>query len=304
MRIVLITPAPPGSQHGNRITALRWARLIRSLGHRVTVLQRYDGRAADLMIAMHARKSYGSIARWRGPLVLVLPGTDLYRDLGRSANVIRAMKKADRLVVLQPLGTRRLPAWARRKTRVVMQSAVGSKWKSGRDVCVIGHLRAVKDPFRAALAARRVPGIRVVHVGRALTPAMARRARAERKRNPAYRWLGEVPRAAALRLMAHSRALVLSSTMEGGANVLTEAIAGGVPVLASRIDGSVGILGAGYPGYFRVGDTVGLARLLSRDDAFYARLRRWVLRLRPRFTAARERAAWGRVLAEVTRAAR
>ena len=54
---------------------------------------------------------------------------------------------------------------------------VRSQRSSGSfDICVIGLLRAVKDPFRAAMAAR-VPSssrIRVLQVGRPLLPAMAR----------------------------------------------------------------------------------------------------------------------------------
>jgi hypothetical protein len=43
---------------------------------------------------------------------------------------------------------------------------------------------------------------------------------------------------------------------------LSEAIVASVPVIASRILGTVGILGADYPGYFTVGDTRELMRLL------------------------------------------
>ena len=61
--------------------------------------------------------------------------------------------------------------------------------------------------------------------------------------------------------------MVLSSRSEGGANVISEAIVAGVPILASRMDGNVGLLGADYPGYFPVGDTQALARLLWRIEA-------------------------------------
>ena len=146
------------------------------------------------------------------------------------------------------------------------------------DVCVIGHLRAEKDPFRAALAMRHLPAdssIRLLHVGRAMTPAMARRARAEMRRNARYRWLGERPGGATRALLARSRAMVLSSRLEGGANVVSEAVVSGVPVVASRIPGSVGLLGPDYPGYFPVGATRALAAVLRRMEcapAFYARL--------------------------------
>jgi len=131
---------------------------------------------------------------------------------------------------------------------------------------------------------------------------MERQARAEMKANPRYRWLGELPRGQALRVLARSRLHVLSSQMEGGANALCEAIACSVPTLASRIPGSVGILGPKYPGYFSMGDTKALARLLRRaetDEEFLGRLQAWCGRLRPLVEPAREREAWRRLLVEL-----
>ena len=130
---------------------------------------------------------------------------------------------------------------------------------------------------------------------------MERQARREMQGNPRYRWLGELPRGQALRVLARSRLHVLSSQLEGGASALSEAIACSVPTLASRIAGSVGILGPDYPGYFLVGNTQALARLLRRaetDARFLARLRAWSKRLQPLVNPAREREAWRRLLAE------
>jgi glycosyltransferase involved in cell wall biosynthesis len=170
---------------------------------------------------------------------------------------------------------------------------------------VIGHLREVKDPFRAAQAARLLPAssrIRVVHLGAAETPQWAAMARAEMKLNPRYVWRDDRPRAEVRRLFGRARAMVLSSLSEGGANVISEAIVAGVPVLASRIDGSIGLLGRDYPGYFSVGDTAALAQLLHRIETrpkFLARLRRAIARRAPLFRPAREKAAWRLLLDEL-----
>ena len=84
--------------------------------------------------------------------------------------------------------------------------------------------------------------------------------------------------------------------------MISEAVVAGVPVLASRIDGSVGLLGRDYPGYFPVGDTAALARLLARIEAeprFLARLRAAVARRRDLFSPERELAAWKALLDEL-----
>ena len=170
---------------------------------------------------------------------------------------------------------------------------------------VVGHLRTEKDPFRAALAARRLPPasrVTIVHLGGAHDPAWAETAEAEMRDNPRYVWLGDLPAARVRRLMARARLMVLSSIMEGGANVISEALVSGLPVLASRIDGSVGLLGEAYPGYFPVSDTAALAVLLDRaerEPGFLASLDAACAARAPLFTPERERASLGRLLAEL-----
>src|SRR5262249_58992288 len=120
----------------------------------------------------------------------------------------------------------------RRKVRVGHQSAVPLPRVHRRrtrrvDVAVIGHLREVKDPFRAAKAARRLPAtsrVRVVHLGAAETPQWVATAKAEMAANPRYVWRGDRPRADVRRLLGRARAMVLSSLGEGGANVNSGAV--------------------------------------------------------------------------------
>src|SRR5206468_1757181 len=235
-----------------------------------------------------------------------------YGDLRKSAKARRSLEIADRLVLLQPAGLDELPPSPRAKARVIHQSAIRPRGrvpsrKKEFEVVVLAHLRPVKDPLRAAAAARLRPAssrLRVLHAGAALTPQAARAARREEAGNPRYRWLGPLPRGRALRLLARSRALVVSSEIEGGANVVSEALACAVPILSSRIPGSIGILGPDHPGYFDVGDTEGLAALLTRaeeDPAFLADLRRRGRALAPLVSPARERESWRRLLRELSR---
>jgi putative glycosyltransferase (TIGR04348 family) len=278
MKIYIVTPAGPKLRNGNRVTAARWYRFLRQLGHEVLLEESWGGEEPDLMIALHARRSHPSIKRYAAahpdrPLIVALTGTDLYRDIRSDEAARESLELATALVVLQEKGPEELEPHHRAKTRVVYQSAEPLKRqppvKRYFDVCVIGHLRDEKDPFRAALAARLLPPtsrIRVTHTGRPHDKKFAEGAWLEASENPRYRWLGEVLPWKARRVLARSRLLAQTSVMEGGANVVSEALASGVPVIASDIPGNVGMLGDDYPGYYPVGDEEALSRLLYRAE--------------------------------------
>jgi len=316
VRVALICPVPPGSRLGNRITALRWQRILRELGHRPFIATAHPSRDFDAMIALHARKSAEAVRVSRQthptrPIALALTGTDLYHDIHHDLAAQRSLQLADRLIVLHSGARRELPLRLRHKVLLVPQSAPKVRGKPRPpatdtfDVAVVAHMRKVKDPLRTARAARLLPAdsrIRVLHAGRPLSDEMKRAALLEQQANPRYRWLGELPRWKARALIARSRLLAVTSEMEGGANVVSEALAADTPVIASRIPAMEAILGRSYPGLFPVGSTEALARLLSRaerDPAFLAELRRRCRARRGVVSPARERAALRRLLAEL-----
>lgn len=316
LRIQMLCPAPPGSRSGNRITALRWARFLRSLGHRVETLHDLEdprvGSRAEVLVLLHAAKCAAAARNYREshpdrPLIVALTGTDLYRDLDRQPRAQRSLELADRIVLLQRAGLANLAPEIRRKSHVIHQSSVPVRvprfsFKRHFHVCVVGHLRAVKDPMRCAMAVRSLPTgsrIRVTQLGRAMTDHFADFALRENRKNPHYSWLGEFTHAQTRRRIAQSHLLVLTSRMEGGANVISEACVAGVPILASRIEGTVGLLGDDHPGMFELGSTDELKSLLLRaenDRQFYQELRRASLRRAPRFAPRLEREAWQALL--------
>lgn len=271
--------------------------------YRVHVLPRWRGEPLDLMIALHARRSADSIAQFAAirpqrPLIVVLTGTDLYRDLESDAVALRSLELASSLIVLNELGADALPPHVRGKATIVLQSArpiaPGRHAVRSFDVAVVGHLREVKDPQTVMRIAALLPAdcrVRIRHAGAALEPALGRAARATERAHPRYRWLGGVSRARARRLMRDSHLLLHPSKLEGGAQVVIEAIQAGTPVIASDCDGNVGLLGRGYPGLFPIGDAQAAATLLARaasDPGFYRRLQAACRRRAPRFLAVRE----------------
>ena len=304
MRIALVTPARPGSRAGNRHTALRWAAMLRAQGHKVTISTEWHANDKDdLLLALHARRSHASIKSFKqahpnGPIVLALTGTDVYRDIHSDLDAKESLELATRFIVLQPKAIDELPKRLRSRAHVVYQSCstrlkhkpVKRKFR----LCVIGHLRDEKDPLRALHALHYVPedlDIELIQVGDSLDDRLAAEAREATKRDKRYGWLGSVTHARALKLLASSHAMVISSRMEGGANVVSEAIRIGVPVIASRISGNVGLLGAKYPAYYRPGDERALARLIERiqrDLRFYGELKRRLAKLRPMVSPANE----------------
>lgn len=315
LTITIVTPAARGARTGNRVTALRWAGLLRQLGHRARLRTTAAGAvpaATDVLVTVHAVKSADAVltaraARPRLPIVTLLSGTDIYPAFAPDQRTARALDAADALVALQPRALDVLPPELRRKARTIVQSATPAA--APRDAtfsaCLLSHLRPVKDPLVAVTALGRLPTdvpIKLRLAGDLLDADYGARVLAAVDASERAEWLGLLDRVASKRLIARSHVCLVPSLAEGGANVVSEAIAAGTPVLCSAIPGNLGLLGDDWPATFPPGDAAALAHLLARaasDRAFLDSLCTRTRALQPMVAPATERAAWRALLADL-----
>jgi len=273
------------------MTALRWQGFLEELGYSVEVTESWSGEDVGVLIALHAFRSHQSIVQFKKryptrPIVLILTGTDLYRDMQNHSEVLQSMEMADQLIVLQSSALDSIPPSLRYKAQVIYQSVeidlTDPIAKEDFLVSVIGHLREEKDPFCVARSLPLLPSdskINIKHLGQAMNSQMEDLARNFNATLDRYQWIGEVSHTDALRLLSQSRLMIISSLMEGGAHVVSEAIALGIPVIASDIPGNRGLLGEDYPAYYPKGDESALANLLYRSEtipSFYASLHKHI----------------------------
>lgn len=301
--VCIVTPALAGANNGNWQTAKRWSQMLRT-HYRVELLDRWQGEPSDVLVALHARRSSESIARWsrdkpRSPLAVVLTGTDLYRDIHVDPGAQRSLELADRLIVLHELAVADLPVQHQAKAVACLQSTSTRlelvKTRQHLRCIMVGHLREEKAPQTYFAAARKLvhrSDILFDHIGEALDPTLGEKARKLAHECPRYRWLGALPHETTRGRIQSAHVLVHTSRIEGGAHVVMEAICSGTPVLATRIAGNVGMLGVDYQGYLEPADGDGLAILIERcrdQPDFLRELRDQCAARAPLFEPARER---------------
>ncbi len=276
--VLIVSPASARENNGNWQTASRWCHFLRSR-YQVAIAPECcaDANAPDMLIALHARRSAASVAAFaraypQRPCMVVLTGTDLYRDLAVAPEARASLAHASALVLLQSDGLALLTPAQQAKAHVIYQSAppmrpaTHGEQRRHYDICMIGHLRSEKDPYTFMRASTLVTSakVRLLHIGGALESSLGQAATATAAVNPRYQWLGNLPHGTTRQRLARSHAMAICSLMEGGANVIIEAVTSGVPVLASDISGNRGMLGHDYAGYFPVGEAAALARLIDR----------------------------------------
>ena len=311
--IGIITPAAPRSRHGNRVTALRWARLLRQLGCHPFLATDWQGRPADALLAVHATKSADAVDAFlqRHPdrkVAVLLAGTDIYPHFDPDPRTTRCLDQAEVVLVLQPEALDFLPGQYASKARVILQSATVDPQleRSPRQpgealrVCMLAHLRAIKAPMLAFAAEQRVDPNLALHIeiaGQTIDEDLATAVR--QAETPRCRWIGPLSHPDAIRLLRQSHVCLLPSAGEGGANVVSESIAAGTPLLASKIPGNTGLLGSDWPGLFPPDDAAALALLLERlvgDQAFHNDLCQRTLALQPKIQPERERQSLAEVI--------
>jgi putative glycosyltransferase (TIGR04348 family) len=283
--VVIVSPATAAANNGNWHTAARWQQFLQG-DFDTEITQHWplpgsnSSQNFQAMIALHARRSADSIAAWAKTfpdreLIVVLTGTDLYRDIRTDASAQASLALATQLVVLQEAGLDELSAQHRAKTKVIYQScprAAPAPKAGSFTALMVGHLRDEKDPLTYLRAAQRLsdrPDIALEHIGNDENSSYPAQIKETSLSNPKYHWLGGLPWPDTLQHMARAQVLVHCSKMEGGAHVILEAVQLGTPVIASRISGNIGMLGAVYAGYFALGDDAALAAMIERaaDDA-------------------------------------
>lgn len=316
VRVAVASPYSLASAKGNTVTVRRIGGILRELGYAARESHGWDGKPAELLISLHATRGAEAVQRYRkanpeGKVVVVLTGTDLYQSLlDPSPEGEACLDAADRLVVSQEASMRSVPAKHRHKAQVVWKSVevdvpdLRPEREPGFfDVVVVGHLRMVKDPFLTVQAVhQRGPDwrdVRVWQLGGALEKGFTDQARGWERREPRYRWLGELPREEVIKWLCRAAVMTNTSEMEGGSNAVAESMLVGTPVVASRVEGNVGMLGEDYRGYFEPGDVQGLASRLQSLRGFgpgWEDLREQVLERRIFFHRKREMTAWEELL--------
>ena len=265
MKVCVASPYPLDQLKGNSVTTDRIVSILEEDGIEARASHGFDGEPADVLISLHAVKGAQAVADFRkkmpeGKVVVLITGTDIYQQLPQgSEKGMACLESADRIAIVSEIAVPSLPERFQEKAVVVPCSldeiTERAKPQSGPFVIsVVGHLRAVKQPFLTIEAVAKHPAwenLEVWQMGEALDEESEKTAKEWVKKDARYHWLGGLPRMESLRRCAQSQLTINSSLLEGGANAVLEAMTMGVPVLASEIEGNRLLLGEDYLGYFR-----------------------------------------------------
>lgn len=326
MRVAMVIPAELQDLTGNAVDVLRWQAQARDSGYEIVTVRQGAGELppdVDLVHAIHTTKGGVDAAQLVGdrlPLVISVCGSDFYihyHEPRWKHAVEQAWRRADAIVLWHD-GIKAdmiaIDSTLSGKLRVIGPSvrleetlrATRASWGVGeRDPLIVlpASIRAPKDPLYPLPVLDRMraefPGLRFLIAGAIRDAGYQPEVSREIARYPWAEFLGPVPRAELLGLMAAADVVLNTSPEEGFANSVLEAMVVGAPLLLrdnagnrAAVRGAAGEVPAAL--FFSTPDEfqLELTRLLNDPELRAAVGRAGRAHAQNRFSEERERLAY------------
>ncbi len=290
--IKIFSPSGDNVVTGNYVTAKRYAYHLQNLGHRVFICNGFEGKVnvegLRCAFVLHAEKGFHVIkelAAKNVPVVLVLTGTDLYRDIistknSKKEHCLKSIQLASAIVVLHENAVSdllKVVSFPRERIFVVLQSVVDFKKRSfffkkknHYKILLLSNIRKEKGIIIAIsgfLEFQKNNDARykftLDHIGGVLDQGYFKKIinLLEGVKNVSF--LGSIEKEKLQMILAGYDLLLHSSLIEGGSLVIQEAQNAGLPIIASDISCHTALLGSEYVGLHSAGSSKDVSEKLQ-----------------------------------------
>ena len=280
--IKIFSPTRDKVVTGNYVTAKRYAYHLQNLGHKVFTCngfeEKVNGEGVRCAFVLHAEKGFPvvkELAAKNIPVVLVLTGTDLYKDVistkkSKRDNCLRSIQIASAIVVLHENAASdllKVVSIPRDRIFVVLQSVVDFKKrtfffkkKNYYKILMLSNIREEKGiivaisgflEFLKNIDARTK--FTLDHIGGVLDQDYFKKITNLLEGVKSVSFLGSIEKGKLQTMLASYDLLLHSSFIEGGSLVIQEAQNAGLPIIASDISCHTALLGSTYVGLHSVG---------------------------------------------------
>jgi len=289
--IKIFSPTRDDVVTGNYVTAKRYAYHLQNLGHRVFAFNELEGivnvEGVRCAFVLHAEKGshvIKELAATNIPVVLVLTGTDLYRDIistkkSKKERCLRSIQLASAIIVLHENAVSdllKVVSFPKERIFVVLQSVVGFqkrssffKKKDQYKILLLSNIRKEKGiiiaisgflEFQKNIDARTK--FTLDHIGGVLDQGYFKKITNLLEGVKSVSFLGSFEKEKLQTNLASYDLLLHSSFIEGGSLVIQEAQNAGLPIIASDISCHTSLLGHDYVGLHSVGSVKDVSKKL------------------------------------------
>ena len=289
--IKIYSPTRDNVVTGNYVTAKRYAYHLQNLGHSVSICTGFEEKVnveeVRCAFVLHAEKGFHvvkELAAKNIPVVLVLTGTDLYRDIistknSKKEHCLRSIQLASAIVVLHENAVSdllKVVSFPRERIFVVLQSVVDFKKRSfffkkknHYKILLLSNIREEKGiiiaiagflEFQKNIDARTK--FTLDHIGGVLDQGYFKKITNLLEGVKSVSFLGSAEKEKLQTILASYDLLLHSSFIEGGSLVIQEAHNAGLPIIASDISCHTALLGSAYVGLHSVGSAVDVSEKL------------------------------------------